>query len=373
MNIHLIKTPEYPLENYKQVLELLRSFTGPMKFLSPIDRVSPDDINAQIDALDLDRGDELLLEYSEHRLSTVNELPEDWRAFFELCLKYRRNEHVGTSDFVMLLTEQRNLANWFSMFDGKNNAFIDCKDWEYFTKSPSTYPIAYEVVANVLRTIMCPTLTLPNPYFHKQTIGCINDLCMNKSEISIKLRTADVCPVCVERLHEQGIDDRVLDQGIAIIEGIRSQLLFRAGSRRPQQLSEIILTDNNKLYFTGYGNLELKLFPLQKVLYAFYLNHLEGVRLNELSDHKAELLYWYRKFSNADTNAQIDSRIADLINPIGSSFSEKKSSLNNKIKALLGENLAQRYKIGGESGEVFKINVDPHLVILPEDRSNTYA
>ena len=373
MNIHLIKTPEYPLENYKQVLELLRSFTGPMKFLSPIDRVSPEDIDAQNAALNWDGNNELVLECFEHRLSPVNELPEDWGAFFKRCSNYRRNNTVGASDFVMLLTEQRNLANWFSMFDGKNNAFIDCADWAYFTKSPSTYPIAYEVVANILRTIMSPTLTLPNPYFHKQTIGCINDLCMNKSEISIKLRTADVCPVCVERLNEQGIEDRVLDQCIGIIEGIRSQLLFREGSRRPRQLSEIKLTDNNKFYFTAYGNLELKLYPLQKVLYAFYLNHLEGVRLNELSDHKAELLYWYRKFSNADTNEQINNRIDDLINPIGSSFSEKKSSLNNKIKTLLGEKLAQQYKIGGESGEVFKINIDSHLVILPEDRSNNYA
>ncbi len=373
MNVYLIKTLEYPLENYKEVLELLRSFSGPMKFLSPIDGISPKDEQAQIDALDLDRDDDEFYIYSEHRLSPVNELPEDWNTFFKRCSTYRRNNRIDKSSFVILLTEQRNLANWFSMFDGKNNAFIDCEDWEYFVKASSAYPIAYEVVANILRTIMSPTLILPNPYFHQQTIGCMNDLCMNKSEISIKLRTGDICATCIERLNEQSIDDRVLDQAINIVEGIRLQLLFRDGSRRPRQLSEIKLTDQNKFYFTAYGNLELKLYPLQKVLYAFYLNHLEGVRLNELSDHRAELLYWYRKFSNADTNEEINLRINDLINPIGPSFSQKKSALNNKINATIGETLAQHYKIGGEAGELFKINIPSNLVALPLDGTKTYA
>ena len=36
MNRHLIKTPEYLIDDYTQVTELLRSFNGPMQFLSQI-------------------------------------------------------------------------------------------------------------------------------------------------------------------------------------------------------------------------------------------------------------------------------------------------------------------------------------------------
>jgi hypothetical protein len=369
MNVYLIKTPEYKIDDYNQVLELLRTFIGPMNFLSAIDTST----TASLFSRALNPYKNFHPEKMKLMLEQGNDFSIGWLELFEFCKSFRLKHSIQPEDFVVLLTEQRNTMNWFSMFDGENNAFVDCRDWEHFTEAASKYPIAYEVIANVFRTLMKPEFTLPNPYFHKQTKGCMNDLCMNKTEISLKLRTGDVCPLCINRLNKMQVDDRILDQGINIFEGIRLQVLFREGSRRPRQISEIKLTQNNKLYFTGYGNLELKLFPLQKVLYVFYLNHLNGVRLNELSDHKSELRYWYRKFSNADTNEEINLRVDELINPVGTSFSQKKSSLNNKIKLLLGDQLAQHYKIEGESGEAFKISLPSAVVSLPDDRSTTYA
>lgn len=366
MNIYLIKTPEYSKSDYETVLALLRSFPGPINFLSSINGLSTVNISLQDQMLDPNKS------LDHQKRNSINEqgdkFPFRWEMLFNFCRQFRKNQAVSNDDFVILLTNINNGYNWFSMFDGSNNAFVDCMDWERFTSAASQYPIAYEIVANIFRTLLRAEMVLPNPFFHEVARGCMNDLCLKKADISLKLRTGDVCPVCIEGLELQGVNELILDHGLAIFEGIRKQLLFKAGARSAGGPGIIELTDHNKIYFRGIGNLELKLFPLDKTLYVFYLNHLEGVRLNELNDHCEELLALYRRFSVADTNEKINASITDLINPFGGSFSQKKSRINRAISKLLGDRHANFYQISGPAGESFKINISVALVQLPEDR-----
>ncbi len=248
------------------------------------------------------------------------------------------------------------------MFELQRNAFVHCADWEIFTNAAPQYPIAYEVMANVLRCLMNPIMELSGPYSHMSAIGCMNDLCMDKKSIVLKLKTADLCAVCHTKLLEERVDERIIEQGFEIFEGIRKQFLFRQGLQKSVRPGKIELNAQRKLFLNDLGNLELKLYPLDKVLYVFYLNHLEGIRLNELSDHKQELLALYRKFSNADSDDAIKLKIDDLINPFSGSFSQKKSRINKTINNLLGPNLARYYCIAGEPGERFKINLPADLI-----------
>jgi len=78
--------------------------------------------------------------------------------------------------------------------------------------------------------------------------------------------------------------------------------------------------------------------------------------------HKSGLQSLYKKISVAYNNHTIEARITDLVNPFGSSFSQKKSKLNKIITELLGEPLAKFYSIEGESGEPFKINIPGNLI-----------
>lgn len=274
---------------------------------------------------------------------------------------------------MILLTKRRNYRNWFGVFDRTNNAFIDCANWEFFTDAEQRFPIVFEVVSNLFRMLLKPKMELPNPFFHELAIGCLNDLCVNKADISLKLRTADICAVCIDGIRKQQVDERILEQIVGILEGVRLQFLFRQGLGRPTKLSKIILTENNKLYLADIGNHELKLTPLYKTLYVFYLNHLQGVKLNELSDHREELMWWYGKFSISSSRKAMEASISALVDSVGSSFSEKKSHLNREIEKSLGVELSKYYKIEGARGEAFKINLSAELVMLPLDRSRRYA
>ena len=290
--------------------------------------------------------------------------PLSWKELFSLCDYYRDANHISPNDFVILLTERKNTLNWFSMFELQRNAFVHCADWEIFTNAAPQYPIAYEVMANVMRCLMNPKMELSVPYFHETAIGCMNDLCMDKKSIMLKLKTGDICAVCHTKLIDEQVDERIIEQAFDIFEGIRKQFLFRQGLQRSVRPGKIELNEQRKLFFNDLGNLELKLYPLDKVLYVFYLNHLEGVRLNELNDHQQEMLSLYRKFSNAGCDDAIKLKIKDLIDPFSGSFSQKKSRINRKINDLLGPNLAKYYSIAGEPGERFKINLPADLISL---------
>jgi len=105
------------------------------------------------------------------------------------------------------------------------------------------------------------------------------------------------------------------------------------------------------------GRIELPLTPLYKTLYIFYLNHLEGVKLKDLSDFKIELAEIYRRICPSDNISKIDKSIDNLVNPHDCSFSQKKSKINKIISSRLDKSLAEFYKITGERGGVFKINL----------------
>jgi hypothetical protein len=190
----------------------------------------------------------------------------------------------------------------------------------------------------------------------------MNDFCQNKEQIILKLRTADICPDCIEKIQEENIDQKIVNQSLEIFEGIRNELLFKQKFKKQVAPVSITINERKQIILPQLNNLEIRLNPLFKTLYIFYLKHTEGVRLNELNDFKTELLSIYKKLSIADNNQTIEVRITDLVNPIGGSFSQKKSKLNKIITDLLGEPLAKFYRIEGDPGEPFKINIPNNLI-----------
>lgn len=121
MKIQLIKTPEYAQNDYEEVTELLKSFEGPLKFIST--------------AYEFNRKDFYFLGYDlypNHRFKypdnkTLVEFdprrgfPLSWYELFRLCDFYRDLFKVGADDFVVLLTQRKNALNWFSAFNDKKN------------------------------------------------------------------------------------------------------------------------------------------------------------------------------------------------------------------------------------------------------------
>ena len=159
------------------------------------------------------------------------ELPDEilsWQSLFAECAHFRQASNIPLEDFVVLLTSRKNDMNWFSAYDsnGSNSVFIGTDDWEYYVPSESKYPIAYEVIVNLLQKMTCSNIEEMIQYAHMTPRGCINDMCEWKPEITFKLRTADICEDCLQLLNDHGVEPGIIQQALAIFDAIRQEVLF---------------------------------------------------------------------------------------------------------------------------------------------------
>jgi hypothetical protein len=362
MKIHVIKTPEYEFEEYLKVCEFLQSFQGPMEFIST--------------EYEFDKNEFYFLRYElypEHSFkypSNDSALPFDssrgaplsWREMFSLCENYREKEEIQSNDFVILLTKRKNGMNWFSAFDQKNNAFVHTAEWELYTKDVSPkYPIAYEVVANTLQTLMNVDLnTIPNEYIHQPFKACMNDLCQNKKEIIIKLSNARICPECLDRIKSQHVSNEMLKQAQAIFKGIQSEFDFKVDTK-PIAPSKISISEKADIFLDDY-NIVLNMPELWKTLYIFFLQHPEGVLLVNLVDFSDNLKSIYRVCRPNATENFVNSKIDNLVYAQGGAFNQVRGRLNNKIIELLKEPRYKNYIIDGRRSMPYSINIPRELV-----------
>src|SRR5262249_10131856 len=100
--------------------------------------------------------------------------------------------------------------------------FITVWGWEYLCAFPLVSFVALELVENFAE-LLVGTL-----HFHDQMRGCINDLCAFKTEISFKMRTADICPECTE-LFLSRASAADLDAVVDMLEEVRRVALGRQG------------------------------------------------------------------------------------------------------------------------------------------------
>jgi hypothetical protein len=199
---------------------------------------------------------------------------------------------------------------------------------------------------------------------HKKTIGCIMDFCEDKSQIILKMRTADVCESCMDKFIERDVPVLHTRQFFDILDGIRKSMTFRGRSVLLKQPSKIeIRGRNKKILFTDLGGLELPLNPKEKTLYLLFLKHEEGIFLSHLQDHEVELFENYEKISNQSETEQQRQTIKFLINPLENDSNVVISRINRKIKSAVGESLYDFYSIQGDRGEKKGIKLDRELVI----------
>jgi hypothetical protein len=160
--------------------------------------------------------------------------PLDWNALFGVMRTLREQHAIPESSFVVLLTSRANTENWFSAFDSleARNVFIQTSDWDYYVPCNPEYAWAYEVIVNSLQCLVFGSLERTGDWAHDPPLGCINDLCSWKPDISLKLRTADICPDCLARYRHAEVTAELLNQALALMEMVRRNTLYSATVRR---------------------------------------------------------------------------------------------------------------------------------------------
>jgi len=274
-----------------------------------------------------------------------------WSDLFELCQNARIRHQIPADTFVFVLTEKPNQRNFFGYLDPANprNGFVHAGDWERFIHCPSELPVAYHILALMVQKQMVNSETELASILHEQPVGCVNDFCQNKREVILKMRTADICPTCMKRLTIQ-LTPPETNHVFELLESLRIKMLFAQNMRQHIEPSPLMIIEN-KILIPAYGNLEIRMTPLEKTMYILYMRHAEGIHLTSLIEHKSELQEIYANISSLGSLEEMRQSIDDLCNALHNSASEKIAKIKVHFERALGKELAKHYYIQGKRGE----------------------
>jgi hypothetical protein len=386
MKVHLIKDGDVGKDTFSEVVDLLQAISGPIEFYYDINNIvnfTEDDVieKKMPDEKKFGQSIQAYVEVENTKYPAVRSIrayesrplrtfsfpflrkTTKWTTIFDKCNTYRLYNNIPNDEFVILLTEVSNTNNWFASLDEKMpfNGFIHTADWNHFIKCQDSFPIAFEVIALVLQKHMFNDYNEARSSVHIDPIGCVNDMCLEKKDIKLKLRTADICPDCMNKLKGK-LSFAEINQALNIMESLRVKMLFSQNFKQNVPLSRLVIDNENKIFLPDFGNIEIKLRPLEKTLYFFYLNHPEGVGLSFLRGKREEMYEIYTKLSGIGNLEEMKSRINDMVDVTKSSAFEKISKIKAAFVKAIGEELAKNYYIQGGNGEVKKVLLDRDLV-----------
>ena len=370
MNVHLIRDTFVDPAVYADVLAILQSSPGPMNF------IQGEDLNLQeyafeegeIENYDLQTpvlSMEAIIRFEEGAMPW--EIAHTWDNLFSTCHDYRIKKSLPDADSVILLTEYGNDMNWFgSAEEGANNFFIQTSQWSRFfgNNVEQRLPLAYEVAAWLLRKRMFDTWSEANALLHDKPIGCMNDFCREKQEVTLKIRTGDVCPDCLAQLQKRDVNPTIVRQAFHIMDHVRSGLTWKQRTDFLRQASRLeVRGPLMKLFLLDSGGLEVRLNPLERALYLLILEHPEGINLNYLDAERDKLLHNYTRFATQGNEAAHQRTIDSLCNLQENARNITLSRIKRKFIDSVGVELAMHYIPENNGAGVYRIPLDREFVV----------
>lgn len=376
MKVHLIRSKNYNIEDFNNVLNLLCKHRGSIEFVPSEPIVIPESLQEEIYDTKKEFETQKPFPVSMARNTTYASYEEisfphkrntlTWDQLFNVCKKYRNDYFIDDFDHVILLNDIPNENNWFGCVDATlKNYFVQTNDWDwYFGGSiDDRFPVVYEIVSWLLRSLMFKNQAEIIASFHKNPQGCMMDYCVDKTQIIIKMRTADLCSQCLKILEVRDVNRTHARQLFQLMDGLRENMMFRQRSQLLMQLSNLEIRGLSKtIYLTDLGDLQINLNPKERALYLLYLNHPEGIKRSYLIDYKDELRSYYAQISNQSTNELIDVAINRLVDVRDNNMNEVMARIRSKFKNAVGEEQAKDYAITSTPEGTHKILLNRELV-----------
>lgn len=108
---------------------------------------------------------------------------------------------------------------------------------------------------------------------------------------------------------------------------------------------------------------EIRLQPLVKTVFIFFLKHPEGVPFKEIGTHREELYSIYSRITGRTDIGAISESIARLADSGDNSIHEKCSVLRSRLLGYFDEGIIDRYIISGGYGEPRRITLDRIFIV----------
>ncbi len=149
------------------------------------------------------------------------------------------------------------------------------------------------------------------------------------------------------------------------LEGKMLSILNDLHTNIQPKISELIISPIGRIYLKDY-NIEIKLTPLQKTVYLFFLSKPKGIFFKDLPEYKKELLDIYSRVSSRTNYESLRSSIEELANPYSNSMSEKCSRIKEAFLKQIDDEWARYYYISGERNEEKVIKLDRNKIVFEE-------
>ena len=127
------------------------------------------------------------------------------------------------------------------------------------------------------------------------------------------------------------------------------------------ELSRLRITKQYKIVLVDY-DIEIKMGPLPKTIFLFYLLHPEGVGFSYLQDYKEQIMEIYGKVCKTDNPDKMEESIGRLIDPFDNSICEKCAAVKKAFISSISDSIAHNYYISGKQGYPKFIKLDRSLV-----------
>ncbi len=335
--------------------------------------------------------------------------PKDFHRFYKICKTIREREKIDENDLCILLTNELNKNNFFTWCDhSMKNIMIQTSQWEFIFEKENQYDFAvmYEINAWILRSFFFRDLAHMKYYINSNNKGEIMDLCINKQEMSIKMKTAEISARLLDKLTTKNPEKYpqvkfVREQ----FEKIRLALLDRDNSKFwiiPVTLRFTYDKKNNHyVVVEEFGDKKLPFDLADRVIYRLLLENEDGIHYDNFNQHKKEI---YNLFCSETTvNRSTITILTTIKNQFNISYSademerynivfdnennedkevnntsnnkkafnERISDINIALKNAIPSGIVQNYLINnvGKKNK-YKINLDRNLVKY-DDISNS--
>jgi len=351
MNVHIIRDEHCPQAVYQNVFEKLSKSAGVIRFIKSKD-----------DTLITDDTDDMFNEREREPINKYHFL--SFSQLYDICENYRKKHSIDKNDHVFLLSGANNYQNWFSNMDHqRNNYFVQVTEWELFfgTETEVSFLLCYHVLAWLLKRKLFSSEDEVMAAVHTKAKGCMMDFCQDKRDITLKIRTADVCPECLNIIKSKDVPFNFLNQVFSLWEEIRKNIVFRERAEFLNKMGRIIINPSKKtLFFPEYGDILVKLQPKEMAFYQLFISEPNGINLNSLRDHAKTLKHYYFIITGNDDISATENIYAIHDNVA----SQLISRINKKLVDNLGETLASYYIIERTMNEPHKILINREYVNL---------
>jgi len=194
---------------------------------------------------------------------------------------------------------------------------------------------------------------------HTKARGCMMDFCQEKRDITLKIRTADLCPDCLNIIKSKDVPFNFLNQVFSLWEEIRKNIIFRERAEFLNFTGRIIINPILKtLSFPDYGGIVVRLPPQEMAFYQLFIGEPNGINMDSLIDHANTLKHYYFIITGNDDIAATANIYAIHYNVA----SQLLSKINKKLVDNLGVTLASYYKIERTLNEPHKIIINREYV-----------